>query len=880
MINTETNITGFTIYGACMKGIYRDVDFGGEPEYEKVKSELKWLVKLLEDDKRLAFLKDECHMIIDFTTTPITIQVHKSFQSYTKSIITPASPYLVIKKEKKKLIYTFHDTRKIFPFNHRVRVIKRFNTKNKGLTWGEIYARNEYNDLNSILNQLSEMLTRRRKEKTKKEKIKVDHFEYISDENTMNYEDIDSWKTYVDYKSVTNRVLLFIYDYINKNFSSPLCKSLSVPLDNATVFLFDDYSSAEDFLIIRCKDEKYRSIYSIKITFFYDHALIEFIYRDRFPDIEKIEDIVRIDYKSEKDFEYLKDHYEKMAGIFKYKEERKVEVDSLIYFNKKGNCAIFDKDTEVCKDMTDTIMKQYEDILDSIKTVCEDDEDVLDILEEPVVCVDEREHAIEIRRGRSHPIPGTTEYITIEYCLDTIKSEYIKKKDFKIINRKLIPDLIIKAGKAKDIYLGNTIEKSINKSKEALRSMYIEKVKWRRKDLNTRVNSITVKEEKIDNTIEEKYYTAKEILEDEDNSFYFNNLRYIFEPLLKEPIDIFQVDCILRNTNISLVKNINGEYKITLTQEDTNHIGFVHYSIEIAKKADFLEYYFVRTDTLYFTSEKEELFNLHLNGRDKKYPSAISIWNNLDLTVQGLLGYYTRKEIKMDNKINIKCVEYIDENDVHHTFEDEDWKENRSYKFIKEKLLSVLNSLKGIEIKNECIKKLLENALIEVRDNYRKIFLIRPYKKEAGDTDEYWIMVKIENEGVSFKYSIFDTINYDIERNCSLYHLPIEKGNEYIYYLIPDLIKVFENIRYNDRITIKNIYNKIDNTRKKVSVNNRLSSYIALQLSKISYINNEPFLDSGEYDVAVSTIFGRILLYIRKSNDLNSIHDIVVSENI
>lgn len=814
MINAETNITGFTIYGACMKGIYRDVDFGGEPEYEKIKSELKWLVKLLEDDKRLAFLKDECHMIIDFTTTPITIQVHKSFQSYTKSIITPASPYLVIKKEKKKLVYTFHDTRKIFPFNHRVRVIKRFNTKNKGLTYGEIYARNEYNDLNSILNQLAEMLTRRRKEREEKEKIKVDHFEYISDERIRSYKDIEFWRTYVEYENVMNKVLLGIYDYIKNNHCLPMRESFIVPLKNPTVFL---EKGRDDVITLRGEEEKYRNDYSINLRLCGKYIHVDFDYNSSslIPNM-RCDNLIMIPISEYKDYKYLFDKMENMKSIFILPVEKEVEVDSFIYFNKKGNCAIFDKDTEICKDMADRMMKQYEDILDSIKTVCEDNEDVLDILEEPVVCIDEREHAIEIRRGRSHPIPGTTEYITIDYSYNKIISEYIKKVDFKIVDRKQLPDLIIKPKKACDVYLGETIEKSIDKSKEALKSMYIEKLKWKRKGLKTSVNSLTVKEEKTCGIIKEKSYTANEVLKDEDINFYFNNLKYIFEPLLKEPIDINKVDYILGNVNISLVKNINGEYKITLTQEVTDCIiGTVNYSIEIVKRADFLEYYYVRTDTVYFTTEKEKLFSLHLNGRDKIYLTAISIWNNLDLTVQGLLGYYTRKEIKMDNKINIKCVEYIDENDVHHTFEDEDWKENKSYIFIKEKLLSVLNSLKGIEIKNELIRKLLENALIEVRDNHRKTFLIRSYEKEAEDKDIYWIMVEIENEGVSFEYSIFDTINYNIERNCSLYHLPIGKGNENIYYLIPDLIKVFENIRYNDRITIKNIYYKLDNTRKK-----------------------------------------------------------------
>ena len=877
MSNAETNITGFTIYGACMNGIYRDVDFGGEPEYENVKSELKWLVKLLEDDKRLAFLKDECHMIIDFTTTPITIQVHKSFQSYTKSIITPASPYLVIKKEKKKLIYTFHDTRKIFPFNHRERAIKRFNTKNKGLTYGEIYARNEYNDLNSILNQLAEMLTRRRKEREEKEKIKVDHFEYISDERIRSYKDIECWRTYVEYENVMNRVLLDIYNYIKNNYCLPMRESFIVPLKNPTVFL---QKGCDDVITIRGKEEKYRNDYSINIVLNKNYIHVNFYHNNSslIPSMQ-CENLLIIPVSKFTNYKYLFDEMEKMKSIFILPVDKKVEVKSLIYFNKKGNCAIFDKDTEICKDMADTIMKQYTDILGSIKTVCEDNKDILDVLEEPIVCIDEREHTIEIRTERRYRMPGVTEYITIEYHRNTIKSEYIKKVKFKITDRKPIPDLIIKPKKACDVYLGETIEKSIDKSKEALKSMYKEKLKWKRKGLKTSVNSLTVREEKTCGIIKEKSYTANEVLKDEDINFYFNNLKYIFEPLLKEPIDINQVDYILGNTNISLVKNINGEYKITITQEITDCIiGSVHYSIEIVKRGDFLRYYYVRTDLVYFTTEKEELFNLHLNGRDREYPSAITIWNNLDLTLQGLLGYFTRKEYKVNNEIYIKCVEYIDENDVHHTFEDEDWKENKSYKFIKEKLLSVLDSLRDIEIKNEYIKKLLENALIEVRDNYRKNFLIRPFKKEEGDEEEYWIMVKIENEGVSFKYSIFNTSDYNIERECHLYYSPIEKGNEYIYYLIPDLIKVFENIRYNERITIKNIYNKLDSQNKKVSVNNRLSSYIARLVNEIIYINNEPFVDPGEYDVAVSTTFGNTYLYIRKSDDLNYKYDIMISE--
>ena len=119
----------------------------------------------------------------------------------------------------------------------------------------------------------------------------------------------------------------------------------------------------------------------------------------------------------------------------------------------------------------------------------------------------------------------------------------------------------------------------------------------------------------------------------------------------------------------------------------------------------------------------------------------------------------------------------------------------------------------------------------------------------------------------------------DIEDNYHLYHLPIEKSNSDLYYLIPDLIKVFENIRYNDRITIKNIYNEMNDLRKKVSVNNRLSSHIARLVNEIVYINNEPFVDSGEYDVTISESFGLKFIYIKKSDDLNYKYDIMISEN-
>ena len=64
-----------------------------------------------------------------------------------------------------------------------------------------------------------------------------------------------------------------------------------------------------------------------------------------------------------------------------------------------------------------------------------------------------------------------------------------------------------------------------------------------------------------------------------------------------------------------------------------------------------------------------------------------------------------------------------------------------------------------------------------------------------------------------------------------------------------------------------------------MAMDNRLSSYIACQLSEIVYINNEPFLPSGEYDVAISGSCGLKFLYIRKSDDLNYKYDILISNN-
>ena len=67
-----------------------------------------------------------------------------------------------------------------------------------------------------------------------------------------------------------------------------------------------------------------------------------------------------------------------------------------------------------------------------------------------------------------------------------------------------------------------------------------------------------------------------------------------------------------------------------------------------------------------------------------------------------------------------------------------------------------------------------------------------------------WIIANIERGGISFKYTTVNSLDYsDIEKDCHLYYLPIEKYNSDLYYLIPDLIKVFENIKYDKAITIK-----------------------------------------------------------------------------
>ena len=177
---------------------------------------------------------------------------------------------------------------------------------------------------------------------------------------------------------------------------------------------------------------------------------------------------------------------------------------------------------------------------------------------------------------------------------------------------------------------------------------------------------------------------------------------------------------------------MNGEYIITLTQEVADCIvGLIQDSIEIVKRGDFLRYYFVKTDTLAGDTQKEELFELHLNERDKKYPAAVSVWNRLDLTLHGLLGYYyvQEEESETTNKIDIKCIKYEDEDEVIHKFEDKEWKDNKSYKFIKEKLLSVLQDFRDIKINNENLKDLLKDALVEIKYDCRYSFMIYPSKK-------------------------------------------------------------------------------------------------------------------------------------------------------
>lgn len=61
-------------------------------------------------------------------------------------------------------------------------------------------------------------------------------------------------------------------------------------------------------------------------------------------------------------------------------------------------------------------------------------------------------------------------------------------------------------------------------------------------------------------------------------------------------------------------------------------------------------------------------------------------------------------------------------------------------------------------------------------------------------------------------------------------------------------------------------------------MNNRLSSYIALLLSKIVYINNDFFLDKGEYDITINGDSEYTVISIRKSYDDNYICEIMISE--
>lgn len=880
MNNLSPNITGFTVLGEDYAGTYTDVEYKNRPEYLRVKEELKWLLKCVKEDKRTSFINEECHLIIDFNTAPTLVHIHKSYQSYCRGFMTPY-PYLVIKKEKKKMYFDYHDTRCVFPFTHRVKTIKRFKVVKDALTYGEIKASDIYKDIKEVLSPLGKMNKIIKEEKAKRDAISLNHFEYISDKSVREYKEIENLYDYMECKKIMDEVLLDIYDYIKKNYSYPQRDVYMVPLKNPTVYFEKGY---DDIISIIGGEEEYRKKYAISLRLHKNYIHVDFDRKSLETPSIKSDNIMMIPVSSCTNYKYIFDNIEKIKELFTHipKEDKKVEIKSLVYFNKRGNCAIFNKDTEVCKDMTIVIMKQYEDILNSIKLVIKDNKDALYILKDPVeVYIDEKEHAIKIRNQRYCSLFGVAEYITIDYSYDKIKSKYIKKVDFEIVDRKPLPDLIIKVAKARDIYLGETIERSIDKSKVALNSMYLEKVKFKRKDLKTEVNSLTVREEKTDNTIKEKFYKASEVLEDENINSYFNNLKYIFEPLLKEPIDIDKVDYILENANISLLKKSNGEYIITLTQEVTDCIvGLIQESIEIVKRGDFLRYYFVKTDTLVGDTQKEELFELHLNERDKKYPAAVSVWNRLDLTLHGLLGYYIQEEeSETTNKIDIKCIKYEDEDEVIHKFEDKEWKDNKSYKFIKEKIMSVLCDFRNIKINSENLKDLLKDALVEIKYDSRYSFRIYPSKNPKSKYKS-WIIARIERGGISFKYTTVNSLDYsDIEKDCHLYYLPIEKYNSDLYYLIPDLIKVFENIKYDKAITIKNIYKELYGRKKTVAMDNRLSSYIACQLSEIVYINNEPFLPSGEYDVAISGSCGLKFLYIRKSDDLNYKYDILISNN-
>lgn len=798
MSNLLPNITGITVIGEedYYSGTYTDVEYKNRPEYLKVKEELKWLLKCVKEDKRTSFINEECHLIIDFNTTPTLVHIHKSYQSYCRGFMTPY-PYLVIKKEKKKMYFDYHDTRCVFPFTHRVKTIKRFKVVKDALTYEERKASDIYKDIKDVLSPLGKMNKRIKEEKAKRDAISLNHFEYISDKRVREYKEIENLYDYMECKKIMDEVLLDIYDYIKKNYSYPQRDVYIVPLKNPTVYF---EKGCDDIISIIGGEEEYRKKYAISLRLHKNYIHVDFDRKSLETPSIKSDNIMMIPVSSCTNYKYIFDNMERIKELFTNipKEDKKVEIKSLIYFNKRGNCAIFNKDTEICKDMTKVLMKQYEDILNSIKLVSKDIKDVLYILKDPVeVYIDEKEHAIKIRNKRYCSLFGVVEYITIDYSYDRLKSEYIKKVDFEITDRKPIPDLIIKPKKACDIYLGETVERSIDKSKEALKSMYLEKVKWNRRNLKTKVNSLTVREEKTDNTIKEKSYNTNEICEDKDINFYFNNLRYIFEPLLKEPIDIDKVDSILENANISLLKKMNGEYKITLTQEVTNCIvGLIQDSIEIVKRGDFLRYYYVKMDTLDGTTEREELFELHLNGKEEKYPSAASIWNRLDLTLHGLLGYHyiQKEESEMTNKIDIKCIKYEDEDEVIHRFEDDEWEDNKSYKFIKEKLLSVLCDFRNIKINNENLKDLLKDALVEIKYDSRYSFRIYPSKNPKSKYKS-WIIAKIEDGGISFKYNTVNILDYsDIEKDNHLYYLPIEKYNSDLYYLIPDLIKVFENI--------------------------------------------------------------------------------------
>lgn len=797
MSNLLPNITGITVLGEeDYSGTYIDADYKNKPEYLKVKEELKWLLKCVKEDKRTSFINEECHLIIDFNTTPTLVHIHKSYQSYCRGFLTPYS-YLVIKKEKKKMYFDYHDTRCVFPFTHRVKTIKRFKVVKDALTYEERKASDIYKDIKDVLSPLGKMNKRIKEEKAKRDAISLNHFEYISDKRVREYKEIEKLYDYMECKKIMDEVLLDIYDYIKKNYSYPQRDVYMVPLKNPTVYF---EKGCDDIISIIGGEEEYRKKYAISLRLHKNYIHVDFDRKSLETPSIKSDNIMMIPVSSCTNYKYIFDNMEKIKELFTNipKEDKKVEIKSLVYFNKRGNCAIFSKDTEVCKDMTIVIMKQYEDILESIKLVSKDNKDALYILKDPVeVYIDEKEHAIKIKNKRYCSLFGVAEYITIEYSYDRIKSEYIKKVDLEIVDRKPIPDLIIKPKKACDIYLGETVERSIDKSKEALKSMYSEKVKWNRRDLKTKVNSLTVREEKTDNTIKEKFYKASEVLEDENINSYFNNLKYIFEPLLKEPIDIDKVDYILENVNISLLKKMNGEYIITLTQEVTDCIvGLIQDSIEIVKRGDFLRYYFVKTDTLVYNKAKEELYEVNLNKREEKYPAAISVWNALDRTLCGLLGYYYAQEEESEttNKIDIKCIKYEDEDEVIHRFEDDEWKDNKSYKFIKEKIMSVLCDFRNIKINNENLKDLLKDALVEIKYDSRYSFRIYPSKNPKSKYKS-WIIARIEDGGISFKYNTMNILDYsDIEKDNHLYYLPIEKYNSDLYYLIPDLIKIFENI--------------------------------------------------------------------------------------